>query len=130
MGQWRKLPGLRILITGASQGIGRAMALEAAKQGCVVLAAARNAELLAELAAEAKTLNKEIHTVVADVTGPSGRQAMVDADPMTIAELPDETSFKARLQRSGHLADGWLDLAIDLDGVPIGRIQTFVPSST
>jgi RimJ/RimL family protein N-acetyltransferase len=55
-------------------------------------------------------------------------QAMVDADPMTIAELPDEASFKARLQRSGHLADGWLDLAIDLDGVPIGRIQTFVPA--
>lgn len=54
-------------------------------------------------------------------------QAMVDADPMTIAELPDEAGFKARLQRSGHLADGWLDLAIDLDGVPIGRIQTFVP---
>jgi hypothetical protein len=28
-------------------------------------------------------------------------QAMVDADPMTIAELPDEAGFKARLQRSG-----------------------------
>ena len=55
-------------------------------------------------------------------------QAMADADPMTIAELPDEASFRARLQRSGHLADGWLDLAIDLDGVPIGRIQTFVPA--
>ena len=55
-------------------------------------------------------------------------QAMVDADPMTIAELPDETSLKARLQRSGHLANGWLDLAIDLDGVPIERIQTFVPT--
>ncbi len=54
-------------------------------------------------------------------------QAMVTADPMAIAELPDEASFKARLQRSGHLADGWLDLAIDLDGVPVGRIQTFVP---
>jgi [ribosomal protein S5]-alanine N-acetyltransferase len=54
-------------------------------------------------------------------------QAMVAADPMTIAELPEETSFKARLGRSGHLEDGWLDLAIDLDGASIGRIQTFVP---
>jgi RimJ/RimL family protein N-acetyltransferase len=54
-------------------------------------------------------------------------QAMVTADPMTIAELPDEATFKARLQRSGHLAGGWLDLAVDLDGAPIGRIQTFVP---
>jgi RimJ/RimL family protein N-acetyltransferase len=54
-------------------------------------------------------------------------QAMVTADPMVIADLPDEASFKARLQRSGHLEHGWLDLAIDLDGVSIGRIQTFVP---
>jgi RimJ/RimL family protein N-acetyltransferase len=55
-------------------------------------------------------------------------QAMVTADPMAIAELPDETSFKARLRRSGQLVDGWLDLAIDLDGAPIGRIQTFAPA--
>jgi RimJ/RimL family protein N-acetyltransferase len=54
-------------------------------------------------------------------------RAMVTADPMVIAELPQEAAFKARLQRSGHLKDGWLDLAIDLDGVSIGRIQTFVP---
>jgi RimJ/RimL family protein N-acetyltransferase len=53
--------------------------------------------------------------------------AMVTADPVVIADLPDEASFKARLRRSGHLEDGWLDLAIDLDGVSIGRIQTFVP---
>ena len=53
--------------------------------------------------------------------------AMVTADPMVIADLPDEASFKARLQRSGHLKHGWLDLAIDLGGVSIGRIQTFVP---
>ena len=54
-------------------------------------------------------------------------RAMVTADPMVIAALPEEAAFKARLRRSGHLEDGWLDLAIDLDGVSIGRIQTFVP---
>jgi RimJ/RimL family protein N-acetyltransferase len=54
-------------------------------------------------------------------------QAMVDADPMAIAELPDEARFRARLQRSGQMHDGWLDLAIDLGGESIGRIQTFVP---
>ena len=53
--------------------------------------------------------------------------AMATADPMVIADLPDEASFKARLRRSGHLERGWLDLAIDLGGVSIGRIQTFVP---
>jgi RimJ/RimL family protein N-acetyltransferase len=55
-------------------------------------------------------------------------QAMVAADPMTIAELPDEARFKARLRRSGELVDGWLDLAIDLRGALIGRIQAFVPA--
>ena len=54
-------------------------------------------------------------------------QAMATADPMVIAELPEEAGFKARLRRSGRLEDGWLDLAIDLDGVSVGRIQTFVP---
>jgi RimJ/RimL family protein N-acetyltransferase len=54
-------------------------------------------------------------------------RAMVAADPMAVAELPDEASFRARLQRSGHLEDGWLDLAIDAGGVLAGRIQTFVP---
>ena len=48
-------------------------------------------------------------------------RAMVTADPMVIAGLPREAGFKARLRRSGHLEDGWLDLAIDLDGVSIPR---------
>ncbi|HEX9032070.1 MAG TPA: GNAT family N-acetyltransferase [Streptosporangiaceae bacterium] len=55
-------------------------------------------------------------------------QAMVDADPMAIAQLPDEASFRARLARSGYLENGWIDLAIDVGGTSIGRIQTFVPS--
>jgi RimJ/RimL family protein N-acetyltransferase len=54
-------------------------------------------------------------------------QAMAGADPMIIAELPDEASFRSRLARSGKMHNGWLDLAIDLGGESIGRIQTFVP---
>jgi RimJ/RimL family protein N-acetyltransferase/quinol monooxygenase YgiN len=56
-------------------------------------------------------------------------QAMVAgaADPIVSAVLTDEAAFRARLARSGQLREGWLDLAIDLDGSSIGRIQTFVP---
>ena len=54
-------------------------------------------------------------------------QAMVTGDPMGTPQVPDEARFRARLRRSGQLVDGWIDLAIDLDGAPIGRIQTFVP---
>src|SRR5262249_41063021 len=56
MGQRRTIAGLRMLITGASQGIGRALALEAVQQGVKVLAVARQQPLLDELAAEAKSL--------------------------------------------------------------------------
>jgi len=56
-------------------------------------------------------------------------QAMVAAaaGPLVSSVLTDEAAFRARLARSGQLHDGWLDLAIDLDGTSIGRIQTFVP---
>lgn len=53
--------------------------------------------------------------------------AMVTADPLAIASLPEETEFRARLAWSGHMRDGWLDLGVDLDGRVLGRIQTFVP---
>ncbi len=49
------------------------------------------------------------------------------ADPVVSSVLTDEAAFRARLAQSGQLRDGWLDLAIDLDGTSIGRIQTFVP---
>jgi RimJ/RimL family protein N-acetyltransferase len=54
-------------------------------------------------------------------------QAMLTADPMSIGRMPDEASYKDRLRRSGRMSGGWIDLAIGLDGVAIGHIQTFVP---
>jgi RimJ/RimL family protein N-acetyltransferase len=54
-------------------------------------------------------------------------QAMVDAYPEEVPAPPDESAFRKRLARSGMLHEGWLDLAIDLGGEWIGRIQTFAP---
>ena len=54
-------------------------------------------------------------------------QAMTTADPMETPGQPDEAKFRARLRDSGHLVNGWLDLAVDAGGRSIGRIQTFVP---
>ncbi|MFL5329724.1 MAG: SDR family NAD(P)-dependent oxidoreductase [Gemmataceae bacterium] len=79
MAQRRSIAGSRVLITGASQGIGRSLALQAAMRGARVLAAARNAPLLEELGEEAKAAGYPIKTLAADVIKPEDRLAMIGA---------------------------------------------------
>ena len=60
------------LVTGASKGIGRAIALRLASRGDSVVASARSSELLDSLAAEAKGLPGKIIPCPADFTAHSG----------------------------------------------------------
>jgi len=100
----RKLAGLRVLVTGASQGIGRALVTEAAARGAKVLAAARSPELLAELAAEVRASKGTIETVAADVTKAEDRQAMVDAATRHFGGL-DVLVNNAGIGATGHFMD-------------------------
>jgi 3-oxoacyl-[acyl-carrier protein] reductase len=61
------LAGRIALVTGASQGIGRACALELAKSGATVALAARNLDKLAEVAAEIAAAGGTAHTFALDV---------------------------------------------------------------
>src|ERR1700716_3870306 len=79
MGQRRTIAGSRMLITGASQGIGQALALAAAARGARVLAGARNAELLSQLAGGVRAAGGVLETVQADVTSADDRRRMVEA---------------------------------------------------
>jgi short-subunit dehydrogenase len=95
---YRDLNGLRILVTGASQGIGRAIAIRAAERGCRVLVSARSAALLAELA----PLN--IATIVADINQPADRQAMLDEATRQFGGL-DVLINNAGIGATGHFMD-------------------------
>jgi short-subunit dehydrogenase len=79
MARSRSIVNARILVTGASQGIGRSLALAAAKQGAKVLATARNEALLADLVEDAKNAGLTIKTLKADVINPADRLAMIGA---------------------------------------------------
>jgi len=68
------------LVTGASQGIGRAIALELARQGFGLVVTARRAEALEDLCREAGALNGgRAHAVAVDLLAPGAVDAIVAA---------------------------------------------------
>lgn len=73
------LEGRRALVTGASRGIGRAIALAYARAGADVALLARNAEVLAEVAAEVEAQGRRAIIAPADVLDPDSTHAAVGA---------------------------------------------------
>lgn len=72
------LRGKIAIVTGSSRGIGRAIALALAAEGCRVVLSARNAAPLDEAVARARASGGDAHGVVCDVTTPDGVRALVD----------------------------------------------------
>lgn len=75
----RTLAGQRVLITGASSGIGRALAVEAAAAGMRVAITARSADKLREVADALAAQGREVLAEPADVTNPADRRRVLDA---------------------------------------------------
>src|SRR5713226_4156814 len=73
----RDLHGLRIIITGASSGIGRCMAEQAAAEGARVVLAARSTSALEELAGDLRKRSFEAIPVTADITNEADRQRLL-----------------------------------------------------
>lgn len=70
------LAGRRAVVTGASRGIGRSIALALAAAGADVAVTARTAGDLEDLAAEIRTLGRRAVAVSCDVTDPAQVQRM------------------------------------------------------
>ncbi len=74
----RSIAGSRSLVTGASGGIGRAIAIELARQGSSVVLVARRAEALEQLAADICTAGSRAEIVAGDITHPAIRRTALD----------------------------------------------------
>ena len=70
-----QLSGKKAIVTGASRGIGRAIAVEYARQGADVALLARNEEMLTEVAQEIEGLGRMAVVTVADVLDPAAVHA-------------------------------------------------------
>ena len=75
----RDVRGRVVLVTGASRGIGRRVAVRLARLGARLVLTARSAEDLGKLATELRASGAEAETVPADLTSPADRGELVAA---------------------------------------------------
>ena len=76
-----------VIITGASAGIGKALALQLAAQGAKVVLAARRAERLQQLEIQCRQLGGDTLSVPTDVTDESQCKVLVDKTITTFGRL-------------------------------------------
>ncbi len=74
-----ELRGASAIVTGASSGIGRAIAVEFGQRGARVALAARNAAGLGEVAAQIRSAGGTAEAIPTDVTDPPQVEGMVQA---------------------------------------------------
>jgi short-subunit dehydrogenase len=100
----RCLKDSRGIITGASSGIGRALAIELARAGARLVLVARSENKLSELAAELIRDGREAAILVGDVTNQQTRAAAVELSGQTYGGL-DFVVNNAGIGALGRFAD-------------------------
>ncbi|MGA2060955.1 MAG: SDR family NAD(P)-dependent oxidoreductase [Thermoguttaceae bacterium] len=75
----REIKDSRIIVTGASSGIGRAVSLQLAREGAKLLVVARRLDRLSQLAEEAAAVNGRIEILAGDITDEQTRRRAIEA---------------------------------------------------
>ncbi len=101
----RDLRGARMLITGASSGIGRSLAEQAARAGARVALTARSADKLQELAGQLTADGADATAIPADLTSDAERRRLLEAVTGRFDGL-DVLINNAGVASAGHFADG------------------------
>jgi short-subunit dehydrogenase len=105
----RDLTGCRLLITGASSGIGRCLAEQAADQRARLILAARSADKLEAVATALRQRRAEAVAVVTDVTVEADRARVLQAAVDRFGGL-DVLINNAGIASFGHFADSSEDI--------------------
>ena len=122
----------RIFLTGASSGIGAALALEYAAPGVTLGLVARRAELLAEVRAKAEAKGARVFVHVADVTD---RAAMQQAAEAFLAEAGGADLVCANAGIGGDVSAAAIERTADMARVVevnllgvVNTLSPFIPS--
>ena len=99
-----RLGGRTALVTGASRGIGRAIALRYAEEGADLFLAATNASALQETQAQAEALGAHVAWQCTDVSQREQVQALVDAALARFGAI-DILVNNAGVYKAGRLVD-------------------------
>ncbi len=99
----RALAGARIILTGASGGIGRRLAAGAAARGARLLLAGRKLPVLDEIAAPLQAHGGDVATMAGDLTNPADMQALIQTAKERFGGL-DILINNAGVSSFGHFA--------------------------
>jgi NAD(P)-dependent dehydrogenase (short-subunit alcohol dehydrogenase family) len=126
------LAGLRAVVTGASRGVGRAVAEAYASRGAHVVAAARGREHLASLARGAERDGWRVETIGADLAVPSEASRLGHEAVAKLGRVDVLVNNAGLLGRRAPLADYPLDvweevMAVNVTGL-LALTQAVLPA--
>jgi NAD(P)-dependent dehydrogenase (short-subunit alcohol dehydrogenase family) len=131
-----QLSGKRALVTGSSQGIGRGVALELAREGATVVVHGRNRERAEATVAAIRAAGGVAHLAIGDLATDAGAEAVVAATRDALGEIDILVNNIGGNEAAGGGLNGWFnDTPAVWTGAmqqnliaPVRMIHAFVPA--